>query len=269
MITKIDSLLQSGDLFEASRLIKRSIREKIDLKGKQIRYAHALMLASDWNEIISLMPINTNFFATSEWLNSVAKNQPVNGNDEPIPWFTYPAIDFLDSIVESTWKVFEWGSGNSTLWWSTRVDEVVAVEDNRPWFERIKEQIPDNVDIHFEDDKKSYAEAIIELGQSMFDVVVIDGSYRNKCAENAVKKIKNTGIIIFDNSDGADHAQGQLFLLKSGFYHIDFWGLTPSYLYKNCTSVYFKSFEIFQKKTLPFQHNSSVGVSCYQAMDRS
>ena len=160
---------------------------------------------------------NTNFFATSGWLNSVTKNQPVNVDDKPIPWFTYPAIDFLDSIIETTWKVFEWGSGDSTLWWSARVDKVVAVEDNRPWFERIREQIPDNAAIHYKDDRNGYAEAIAELSRSVFDVIVIDDSYRNECAESAVKKIKDTGLIVFDNSDGVDHDQRQLFLLESGF----------------------------------------------------
>lgn len=41
----------------------------------------------------------------------------VDKDGNPIPWYTYPAIEFLNSLDFSSKNVFEYGTGNSTLWW--------------------------------------------------------------------------------------------------------------------------------------------------------
>ncbi|MCZ6675441.1 MAG: hypothetical protein O7C75_21140 [Verrucomicrobia bacterium] len=84
----------------------------------------------------------------------------------------------------------------------------------------------------------------------------------------ASKQLKDRGIIVFDNSDVKSHQAAQEHLKKEGFYRIDFWGLIPSYLYKNCTSIYFKDPCILKPGTLPHEHNSSVGLSCSQALEQ-
>jgi tetratricopeptide (TPR) repeat protein len=49
---------------------------------------------------------------------------------------------------------------------------------------------------------------------------------------------------------------------------LDFWGLIPSHIYKNCTSILLKNSGILQSLSgLPSEHRSSVGISCGQATD--
>ncbi len=42
-----------------------------------------------------------------------AKGIPVNNNAKPLPWFTYPAIEYLNQLDLSSCAIFEWGCGNS------------------------------------------------------------------------------------------------------------------------------------------------------------
>lgn len=54
------------------------------------------------------------------YLQSLINKQCLNRNSEPIPWYTYPAIEQLDKWDFSECDVLEYGSGNSTLWWARR-----------------------------------------------------------------------------------------------------------------------------------------------------
>jgi hypothetical protein len=42
-------------------------------------------------------------------LRSAVKGQPVNARGEPVPWYTYPAIDYLRQLDFSDKTVFEYG----------------------------------------------------------------------------------------------------------------------------------------------------------------
>lgn len=269
MIKKIDRLLKAGQIKEAAELIREALRGGVDFEGRHVDYAHVLLLSSYWQEITALLPKDTNFFLTSGWLNSIAKHRPLNRESRPIPWFTYPAIDFLDGILRDTWIVFEWGSGNSTLWWSSKVKKVIAIEDNESWYNEVRLQLPKNAEVFCKKNKQEYINAVYDFENITFDVVVVDGSHRNECAQNCLKKINQNGILIFDNSDGKDFEPTISYLSKCGFYRLDFWGLIPSFFYKNCTSVFFKNPEILNVPPTPSLHKSSVGISCFQALDRN
>jgi hypothetical protein len=49
---------------------------------------------------------------------------------EPIPWFSHPLIDFLKDRLSKDMTVFEYGCGNSTLWWADRVRSVTGVKND-------------------------------------------------------------------------------------------------------------------------------------------
>ena len=70
----------------------------------------------------------------STWASETEPYSLVTCSDgAPLPWFTYAAIEFLAERVDRSWRVFEYGAGNGTLWWSARVREVHAVEADAGW----------------------------------------------------------------------------------------------------------------------------------------
>ncbi len=97
-----------------------------------------------------MMPIDAlqgQFLRTTGWLRSVQDHAAVD-NQGPVPWFTYPAIGQLARMVRPGWRVLEFGSGHSTLWWAARVAEVVSVEHDPAWAARLHADRPANVTLH-------------------------------------------------------------------------------------------------------------------------
>jgi hypothetical protein len=267
-LKQIFSLFSNGKFEETAQAIKGLVSSNADICSQHVTLANMIMLGAGWQYVNKLLPPKTNFFFESGWLQSLISSRPVNQNGDAIPWFTYPCIDFLDGLNKTNWTVFEWGSGNSTVWWSKHVKQVVAVEDNEEWFAEVKKQISTNVDYSCCKDD-SYYKRIKQFPDNYFDVIVIDGSYRNECAIESINKISKEGLIIFDNADGVDFKKAQILFMEKEFYRIDFWGLIPSYAYKNCTSIFSKSPAIFKPQSLQMDLSSSTGISCFQAIDRA
>ena len=69
----------------------------------------------------------SNYLTNSGWLASADKKESID-NEGPVPWFTYPAIRMLEKIITPDLRVFEYGSGGSSIWWSERVNEVYSIE---------------------------------------------------------------------------------------------------------------------------------------------
>ena len=64
-------------------------------------------------------------------LRTAALGRPIDAEGRPVPWYTYPAIEFLRQLDFANASVFEYGSGNSTLFWCSIAREVISVEDER------------------------------------------------------------------------------------------------------------------------------------------
>lgn len=175
------------------------------------------------------------------WFNSVAVGRPVDADHQPVPWYTYASLSFIGTRINRTMRVFEYGSGNSTLWWSQRVASVVACEHDQPWFEEIAKQLPDNVDYRYCELEYggAYCRLISEF-VAEFDCVVIDGRDRVNCARQALGALTAGGVIVWDNSDRDCYQAGFDFLRDHGFRRIDFWGLGPINAYPWCTSIFYR-----------------------------
>lgn len=181
--------------------------------------------------VARILLVNQGFF------RSVVNGAPVTANGEPLPWFTYPAIEYLKQLNFSDKRVFEYGAGNSSLFWAARAREVVAVESDRQWFDRISGACPANLLLGLQTDKESYVTSI--AGQEgKFDVIVIDGKWRNACMAFCDAYLNINGLIIVDNSDR--HYKGCDLLREKGFFQIDFSGFSPINRYASTTSVLIK-----------------------------
>jgi hypothetical protein len=186
------------------------------------------------------------YFQEIGWFQSLATGLPVDHDGNPLPWFTYPAIAFLNKKVQSNMTVFEYGSGNSTLWWSQKVANVVSYEHDWDWYHSVKGRLPANVDYHHCDleDGGKYSQAILTYHKA-FDIVVIDGRDRVNCAKNCLGSLRDNGVIIWDNSDREQYQSGYSYLIQNGFRRLDFEGLVPITTFKSCTSIFYKTQNCF------------------------
>lgn len=171
-------------------------------------------------------------------LNSMKEGRPVDSKGSPSPWITYPALEFLLQFDYSEASVFEFGGGNSTLFWARRAKEVFSVETDKSWFESIGVEKPDNTEIFYAEDASAFTHSILQLDIA-FDVIVIDSAeLRYQATISAVEKIAPGGMVVFDNSDWYPNCCR--LLRDRGFTQIDFHGFGPVNGYTWTTSVFFE-----------------------------
>lgn len=164
-------------------------------------------------------------------------------DDNPIPWYTYPAIEYLSQFDYSQKKIFEFGCGNSSLFWARRAEKVVSIEDNLQWFDKWQEEFhEENLDVRWRDEGEGYYNAIFEDGQQ-YDVIVVDGKRRADCARCAVRALAPGGLIILDDSDRINTSQeykdAVAALREAGLLQVDFYGFCPMNCYTKATSLFF------------------------------
>lgn len=206
---------------------------------------------------------------TRGYMRSLLENQCVDSTGEPIPWYTYPAIEQIGKWDFSTKIVLEYGSGNSTLWWAARASSVTSIESDEHWYSRIRSRMPPNCNLVLApvalEDKPTveinryvaavdapgkykaleqldrYVGVIDSLGE--FDVIAIDGEVSNltrlRCTRRAVNHLRPGGLIIIDNSDWLPETCR--YLREVGFLEMDFCGLAPLNPHTSTTSLFFRN----------------------------
>ena len=186
-----------------------------------------------------LLAYKTSYLKNIGWQKSVLSKSSIDKNGSPIPWYTYPILDFLESRLINNITVFEFGSGNSSFWWAKHTSKVISCEHNPIWIEKIK-PLPDNVEIFYKNLDTDYTDFIQEY-ENFFDIIIIDGRKRNECIKNCLNSLKKNGIIILDNSERIKYETGIQFLNSNGYKQLDFWGMSPSVHIKSCTSIFYKN----------------------------
>jgi len=162
----------------------------------------------------------------------------IDKDGNPVPWMTYPAIFYLDQLDLRQKIIFEWGAGNSSLFFAQRAKKVKSIEYKKEWYEYVLSKKSDNIDLILAD-KENYA-SVIDADSQQYDVIVIDGEIdrRFECAEYAVSHLHSTGMIVVDNSDWLEHTCA--FLRTHDFIQVDMAGLGPINNYTWCTSFFFR-----------------------------
>lgn len=177
-----------------------------------------------------------------------------------IPWWTYGAIRAVERrLVEldGAARVFEYGSGASTVWLGNRSGEVHSVEHHAGFAEVMRRvltqaDLDGTVQLHEvavqqsphpvtrsgrkgEDtvDYTDYVRCIEGVG-GLFDVVVVDGRARVACCLAAIPFLAPDGIILFDDSQRPRYREG---LEGSGLDVQRIWGWVPSLPYPRQTAV--------------------------------
>lgn len=162
--------------------------------------------------------------------------KPVLKDGTTIPWYTYAAIEFLDQFDLSGKTVFEWGCGNSSVYFAARSKKVISVEHDQAWFERMDKMKDANQEIVLTS-LEEYPGGIGRFAQT-FDIIVIDGQRRFDCVQKAMPFLNEGGMIILDNSDWF-YLSAAYLREEHGLMQVDFHGFGPINRYTWTTSVFF------------------------------
>lgn len=158
----------------------------------------------------------------------------------PIPWYTYPAIEYLSHIDFSTLTVLEYGSGNSSLWWMERCQELTSIENDKKWYKKINTVGCKGLNFSYllETREEAY---IHQEKLTAANIVIIDGVYRSKCANAFIAACQDksceVAMLIFDNSDWYPKTITTLHDAL-GWVQIDFHGFGPINNYTWTTSIF-------------------------------
>jgi len=110
-----------------------------------------------------------------------------------MPWLTLPCLEWLQNQPVANWRVFEYGSGYSTFWWSTIAKSNISVEYDKEWAQKTRSMQRST--------QHTYVDSILPhaIANGKFDCIVIDGHYRDQCIEPALKSVRYGGYLIIDN----------------------------------------------------------------------
>ncbi len=175
------------------------------------------------------------------WFNSFYKKESVDKNSKPIPWNTYPFLKFIEPRLKNNFDVFEYGCGNSTIWYSERVNSIIAVENDQDWYKKIKIWLPENAQVIYRELKYGgeYCREVVNQ-KKQFDIIIIDGRDRENSVKNSIRKLKEDGIIIFDNSELELYRNAVVHLTNNHFKQLAFWGMSPITAHYTSTSIFYR-----------------------------
>ncbi len=128
------------------------------------------------------------------------------------PWLPFRLIDELENFIGPEARVFEYGGGGSTLWFLDRGAEVVTVEHHPEWAARLATlSSADRWTLLAKSEADQYAayvDSIEAFPQDYFDIVVVDGRERVRCAHQALAHVRPGGWLVFDDVDRSRYERG-------------------------------------------------------------
>lgn len=108
-----------------------------------------------------------------------------------MPWYSIPTLQWLKTQPVKEWYVFEYGAGYSTIWYRANVKSVLTVDHQESWAKAMGA-------LHAPD-KEEYIRIFAAFSNSKFDLIVVDGEWREECTFHAKGFVKPGGYIIWDN----------------------------------------------------------------------
>lgn len=116
------------------------------------------------------------------------------------PWYTKPALDEIVSWDLKGKLVWEYGCGASTLWWAAKCKKLYGMEYNVDYHAAVSERLGNNaVIMHNKNGDESVYVNAAKYCSETFDIIIIDGEYRDACVPVALECLKPGGKLIFDN----------------------------------------------------------------------
>ncbi len=171
--------------------------------------------------------------------NSIKQNLSIDSKNNPLPWLTYPSIEYLRNLDLTNETIFELGSGFSTLWFAKRSKKVFSVETDELWYNKIVGELSsfDNVEIDLVNENHGNE---IFKGIEESDLIFIDGLDREDALDYIIENIDISKIkcIVVDNSEWESvFKKIQQFVEYSKWVDFEFVGFGPINRYVWSTHV--------------------------------
>ena len=174
--------------------------------------------------------------ATGHWRSSL-RGRAIDHEGKAIPWYTYPAVDFLAQRDFTGKRILEMGGGQSTIWWAERAAEVVCIEQDREWHAELSRRVPANVELHhFAVEDKEGVSTLLERRGGRYDLIIIDDYDRPPALLQTRPYLADGGALIFDNSEGYGFQEETA---NWPFNRVDFYGFQAGAVLRGCTSILF------------------------------
>ncbi|MEM9901776.1 MAG: class I SAM-dependent methyltransferase [Pseudomonadota bacterium] len=199
----------------------------------------------------------------AHWMRSLPEIHNLEGMVAlDVPWWTYTAIARVEQHLAETpgARIFEYGSGASTIWLARRARAVTSVEHHKGWYDKMADVLahqkglapidlrlvapdaPAHPDPLYRSAKAGtdmasfagYAQSIEHTPECGYDLIVIDGRARAACLAHAAARLAPSGMIVFDNSGRARYRAA---IRESGLAATPYRGLTPSLPYPDETTL--------------------------------
>lgn len=210
---------------------------------------HLLVMPIDWLKrylravVVALVTPVLFSLRTGHFISSLAR-KAVDPKGNALPWYTYPAIDFLAERDFTGKLILEFGGGQSTIWWAERSAKVITIEQDEDWAARIRRTVGQNVEVfHVPVDRETRTvEPIRQLLKDRayppFDLVIIDGHLRQELVAVAFEFLAENGAVVMDNAEGR---QFQEMLQPHNCMRVDFYGFPPGVSRRHSTSIAFRA----------------------------
>jgi hypothetical protein len=175
----------------------------------------------------------------SGWINSFKTNEPVDMAGNPVPWLSLPIVSFLSERLNNNLKMFEFGCGNSTRYFSKMLKRVDSIEHHQVWFDKIRSKLPSNANVHFYKLGSDYENAANDFDES-FDIILVDGRNRVESCRKSINALSDQGVIIFDDFQRKQYRVILPELIQQGFRELPFWGMGSGSIHTKCTSIFYR-----------------------------
>lgn len=165
-----------------------------------------------------------------------------------LPYFSWSAIDFLRQQVKPGSRVFEFGSGGSTIFLLNLGCEVTSVETSSEWVNTIKQASGGNLNWHVIEhchdhptkDQIAAFPRYVHAG-APWDLVIVDNTEtdtlkRVSCMMEARGCIRPGGLLVFDDAHLAEYREVPKFL--EGWHRQSFRGLGIARPWITMTDIY-------------------------------
>tara|TARA_Y200000002_G_C22593845_1_gene626444 strand:+ start:64 stop:825 length:762 start_codon:yes stop_codon:yes gene_type:complete len=206
--------------------------------------------------IVTALITPISFSLNSGHFKSSIKERAVDKNGIAVPWLTYPCTNFLSIRNLSEKSVLEFGGGQSTIYFSKSVKDIITFEEDSVWAKYLSDQKLTNSTVYdvpssaagmyvdqeiintIGEEQKSFVKKILDQNHKnkKFNIILIDGLIRDSIIDICQNYLHENGVIICDDAGGYNFEKA---MRNSELYRVDFYGHSPGVYHHTCTSMFF------------------------------